>query len=193
MTTPRSPTPRYTTTRPPGPRSVVLRPAVAWFATRGVTLERVLSDDGSAHKSHLGRDACVDGLGMGEETRPYRPQTSGKIQPFHRTLADGWGYARHYTSETERRDGAARLALSLQPAQAPLSLREQATPNQLDQRPRSVHLVTREATIARMASVISVIRVLPAALGSLGVAQALAWCARGATQGPRPSPLGRRS
>ena len=36
-------------------------------------------------------------------TRPYRPQTNGKIERFHRTLADGWAYARHYTSETQRR------------------------------------------------------------------------------------------
>ncbi len=34
--------------------------------------------------------------------RPYRPQTNGKIERFHRTLADGWGYARCYNSETER-------------------------------------------------------------------------------------------
>ena len=36
-------------------------------------------------------------------TRPYRPQTNGKIERFHRTLADGWAYARHYTCETQRR------------------------------------------------------------------------------------------
>ena len=44
-------------------------------------------------------------------TRPYRPQTNGKIERFHRTLADGWAYARFYSSETERgqapRDGVA--------------------------------------------------------------------------------------
>ena len=47
MTTPGSPTPRSTTTRPPRPPSAVLRRAVAWFAARGVTVERVLSDNGS--------------------------------------------------------------------------------------------------------------------------------------------------
>ena len=35
--------------------------------------------------------------------RPYRPQTNGKIERFHRTLADGWAYPRCYTSEAERR------------------------------------------------------------------------------------------
>lgn len=33
----------------------------------------------------------------------YRPQTNGKVERFHRTLADGWAYARYYQSETERR------------------------------------------------------------------------------------------
>ena len=82
----------------------VLRRAVAWFAARGVTVERVLSDNGSAYGSHLWRDVCAE-LGIKHSrTRPYRPQTNGKIERFHRTLSDGWGYARCYASETERRD-----------------------------------------------------------------------------------------
>ena len=82
----------------------VLRRAVAWFAERGVTVERVLSDNGSAYKSHAWRDACTDLGIVHKRTRPYRPQTNGKIERFHRTLADGWAYARHYDSETARRD-----------------------------------------------------------------------------------------
>ncbi len=82
----------------------VLRRAVEWFADRGVTIERVLSDNGSAYKSHAWRDACAE-LGITpKRTRPYRPQTNGKIERFHRTLADGWAYARFYQSETQRRD-----------------------------------------------------------------------------------------
>ena len=42
-----------------------------------------------------------------KKTRPYRPQTNGKIERFHRTMADGWAYARHYQSETERRQALA--------------------------------------------------------------------------------------
>lgn len=81
----------------------VLERAVAWFADRGVTVERVLSDNGSAYKSHAWRDACA-GLGIRHKrTRPYRPQTNGKIERLHRTLAEGWAYARFYSSETERR------------------------------------------------------------------------------------------
>ena len=81
----------------------VLQRAVAWFADRGVTVERVLSDNGSAYRSYAWRDACTE-LGITHKrTRPYRPQTNGKIERFHRTLADGWAYARFYDSTNERR------------------------------------------------------------------------------------------
>jgi transposase InsO family protein len=81
----------------------VLRRAVTWFAERGVIVERVLSDNGAAYRSHAWRDACAQ-LGITpKRTRPYRPQTNGKIERFHRTLADGWAYARFYNSEVERR------------------------------------------------------------------------------------------
>ncbi|MBF9127395.1 IS481 family transposase, partial [Plantactinospora sp. S1510] len=81
----------------------VLRNAVAWFTARGVTIERVLSDNGSAYKSHAWRDACTE-LGITpKKTRPYRPQTNGKVERFHRTMTDGWALARFYTSESTRR------------------------------------------------------------------------------------------
>lgn len=81
----------------------VLQRATSWFAARGVTVERVLSDNGSAYKSHAWRDACHE-LGIrAKKTRPYRPQTNGKIERFHRTLADGWAFSRHYNSESARR------------------------------------------------------------------------------------------
>jgi transposase InsO family protein len=81
----------------------VLQRAAAWFADHGVAVERVLSDNGSAYRSHAWREACAE-LGITpKRTRPYRPQTNGKIERFHRTLADGWAYARFYDSETARR------------------------------------------------------------------------------------------
>ena len=81
----------------------VLHNAIAWFGARGVIVERVLSDNGGAYRSHQWRDTCAE-LGIRHKrTRPYRPQTNGKIERFHRTLADGWAYARCYTSEAERR------------------------------------------------------------------------------------------
>ena len=82
--------------------TAVLRRAVAWFAVRGILTERVLSDNGPAYRSNLWRDLCAELAIKHTRTRPYRPQTNGKIERFHRTLADGWAYARHYTTETER-------------------------------------------------------------------------------------------
>lgn len=82
----------------------VLLRAVAWFAARGITIERVLSDNGSAYKSHLWRDSCAE-LGIKvKKTRPYRPQTNGKIERFHRTLANGWAFSRFYATESARRN-----------------------------------------------------------------------------------------
>jgi transposase InsO family protein len=83
--------------------TAVLRRAVTWFTERGVTTHRVLSDNGSAYKSHLWRDTCAE-LGITvKKTRPYRPQTNGKIERFHRTLADGWAFAKFYSTEKARR------------------------------------------------------------------------------------------
>ncbi|MCU1634035.1 MAG: family transposase [Micrococcaceae bacterium] len=81
----------------------VLHWAVSWFAARGIRVERVLSDNGSFYRSHLWRNTCA-GLGIkAKKTRPYRLQTNGKIEHFHRTLADGWAFSRHYTSESAPR------------------------------------------------------------------------------------------
>ena len=80
----------------------MLRNAVAWFADRGVTVRRVLSDNGGAYRSYLWRDTCTE-LGITpKRTRPYRPQTNGKIERFHRTLVDGWAFKTFYPSETAR-------------------------------------------------------------------------------------------
>lgn len=82
--------------------TAVLHRAVAWFTDRGVTVERVLTDNGSAYKSHLWHRTCHT-LGITpKHTRPYRPQTNGKIERFHRTLAS-WAFDVFYTSETARR------------------------------------------------------------------------------------------
>ena len=82
--------------------AAVLRNAVAWFADRGVTVQRVLSDNGGAYRSFLWRDTCVE-LGITpKRTRPYRPQTNGKIERFHRTLVEGWAFKKFYNSESAR-------------------------------------------------------------------------------------------
>jgi transposase InsO family protein len=80
----------------------VLRNAVAWFADRGVTVQRVLTDNGSCYRSYLWRETCNE-LGVSHKrTRPYRPQTNGKIERFHRTLVDGWAFKKFYNSDSAR-------------------------------------------------------------------------------------------
>ena len=83
--------------------TAVLRRAVTWFAERGVTVERVLSDNGSCYRSRLWAQTCKDLRITPKKTRPYRPQTNGKIERFHRTLAQGWAFKRFYNSESARR------------------------------------------------------------------------------------------
>jgi len=77
--------------------------AHAWFATAGITIERVLTDNGSCYRSHLWRDTLAEAGITHKRTRPFRPQTNGKVERYHRTLADEWAYARPYPSEAERR------------------------------------------------------------------------------------------
>jgi transposase InsO family protein len=79
-------------------------------------VQRVLSDNGSAYRSRLWRDACAELAVTPKRTRPYRPQTNGKIERFHRTLADGWAFKRFDTNERQRR--AASMDPRVQPPQA---------------------------------------------------------------------------
>jgi transposase InsO family protein len=76
------------------------RRANMWFSERGIDVRKVLTDNGSCYRSHAFKDA-LEGIEH-RRTRPYRPQTNGKVERFHRTLADEWAYARLYTSDTER-------------------------------------------------------------------------------------------
>ena len=81
----------------------VLRRAVFWFAARGVTVQRVLTDNGGCYRSHLWRRQCQDLDITHKRTRPYRPQTNGKVERFHRTMTAGWAFRRLYVSESARR------------------------------------------------------------------------------------------
>jgi transposase InsO family protein len=77
--------------------------AAAWYTAAGITIERVLSDNGACYRSRNWAAVCTDLAITHKRTRPYRPQTNGKVERFHRTLADEWAYARPYATEAERR------------------------------------------------------------------------------------------
>ncbi|WP_411760956.1 IS481 family transposase [Streptomyces tunisiensis] len=78
--------------------------AQAFFTQAGITVERVLTDNGSCYRSRDWRDLLTAAGIAHKRTRPYRPQTNGKVERFNRTLLDEWAYARPYRSETERRE-----------------------------------------------------------------------------------------
>jgi transposase InsO family protein/transposase len=79
-----------------------LRRAIRFFASHGVTVERVLTDNGSAYRSAVHAIACR-ALGVRHmRTRPYRPQTNGKAERFIRTTLGGWAYGAIYRNSAER-------------------------------------------------------------------------------------------
>ena len=76
--------------------------AVAFYARYGITVERVMTDNGSAYRSTIHAFACRT-MGIRHlRTRPYRPQTNGKAERFIRTLLGGWAYGALYRNSTER-------------------------------------------------------------------------------------------
>jgi transposase InsO family protein len=79
-----------------------LRRAADWFKGMGITVERVLSDNGSCYRSTVHAEACSE-LGMRHLfTRPYRPRTNGKAERFIQTLTNRWAYGAIYGSSAER-------------------------------------------------------------------------------------------
>jgi transposase InsO family protein len=80
-----------------------LRRAVGWFSLQGIRIERVLTDNGSAYRSHHWRRRCRR-LGISpRRTRAYRPRTNGKVERFIQTLTRRWAHGQIYGSSAERR------------------------------------------------------------------------------------------
>jgi transposase InsO family protein len=79
-----------------------LRRAAAHYASYGVRVERLITDNGSAYRSAIHAIACRT-LGIRHlRTRPYRPQTNGKAERFIRTMLGGWAYGAIYRNSHER-------------------------------------------------------------------------------------------
>ena len=79
-----------------------LKAAVAYYASLGVTVERVMTDNGSCYKSFAFRKACKR-LGLKHiRTKPYTPKTNGKAERFIQTSLREWAYAQAYNTSKER-------------------------------------------------------------------------------------------
>ena len=79
-----------------------LRDAVAYDARLGLTVRRLLSDNGAAFRSRVFAQACVE-LGIEHKfTRAYRPQTNGKAERFIQSALREWAYAWTYQNSLQR-------------------------------------------------------------------------------------------
>jgi transposase InsO family protein len=79
-----------------------LRAALTFYAQHGISIRRLLTDNGSCYRSRHFRAACLQ-LGIQHRfTRPYTPRTNGKAEPFIQTALREWAYVRHYLNSEER-------------------------------------------------------------------------------------------
>jgi transposase InsO family protein len=76
--------------------------ALAWFRARGVTVQRVMTDNGAPYKSRAWAAWCADHDIRHLRTRPYRPRTNGKAERFIQTMLREWAYAATYPNSHER-------------------------------------------------------------------------------------------
>ena len=80
------------------------RRACRHFAALGVTVEEVLTDNGPCYCSRVWAQALRAAGATHRRTRPFRPQTNGKVERFHRILLEEWAYIQPWHSETQRHD-----------------------------------------------------------------------------------------
>ena len=79
-----------------------LRRAASWYAEHGITVERVLSDNGNGYRSFAWRDACSELAIERRYTRPPRPQTNAKAEALVKTLLREWAYRFAYPTSSHR-------------------------------------------------------------------------------------------
>jgi transposase InsO family protein len=88
--------------------SAFMTRAIGFFSERGVRVERVLTDNGSCYRSRPFAQVLAE-AGIGHRrTRPYRPQTNGKVERFNLTLKWEWAYARPYVTNASRAEALER-------------------------------------------------------------------------------------
>lgn len=81
-----------------------LKRSVAWFQSRGLRVQAVMSDNGSCYVSHRFKATCQKLQLRHLRTRPYRPRTNGKAERFIQTLLREWAYKRPYSTSIQRTD-----------------------------------------------------------------------------------------
>ena len=80
-----------------------LKATIAYYISLGITVTRVMTDNGSCYKSKDFARACRD-LGLKHiRTRPYTPKTNGKAERFIQTALREWAYARPYPTSDHRK------------------------------------------------------------------------------------------
>ena len=79
-----------------------LKAAVAWYARLGVTIERVMTDNGSCYRSKAFNKACSALSLRHIFTKPYTPRTNGKAERFIQSSLREWAYARAYANSDQR-------------------------------------------------------------------------------------------
>lgn len=78
------------------------RRAKAFFESYGITVERVMTDNGGCYRATAFAKELASASIAHTFIRPYRPQTNGKVERYNRTLLNEWAYARPYRSEAAR-------------------------------------------------------------------------------------------
>jgi transposase InsO family protein len=79
-----------------------LERTLKWFAARGVSVQRIMSDNGAPYRSSAFAESCARNNIRHLRTRPYRPRTNGKAERFIQTLLREWVYAASYQSSRHR-------------------------------------------------------------------------------------------
>ena len=79
-----------------------IKAAIAYYKSLGITVARVMTDNGSCYRSKAFRDACRDLRLRHIRTRPYTPRTNGKAERFIQTALREWAYAHAYPTSDHR-------------------------------------------------------------------------------------------
>jgi transposase InsO family protein len=79
-----------------------LERATHWYAKQGITIKRLLTDNGTGYRSHRFREACLALALRHLRTKPYTPQTNGKAERFIQTMLREWAYGRAYLTSATR-------------------------------------------------------------------------------------------